>query len=382
MKLGILYPSSAAHPEIAIDFMGGLKTFFKKAELESHIQLFAESIGYGGVEKEVYQKSEKLIMISAVDVLVAFIDLKVLPILEPLIFASGKLMIVVNPGANYPQNWIAQPNIIFLTLHHAFLCWLCGASAAKNNPRDSAMATSLYDCGYMHSAAMIRNFVKSGGSLNFNYINKQTGDQPFQIDELMSFLSTNTKADHLLCVFDSVPAFNFYKQLSTFDETSRLHLFASPMMLEDKALSGLPEESKFSISGYTPWQSSSNNAENREFKNYYVQQTRRPSNIFALLGWETGLILQQVFQRNNGDYAEGEDLVNQLLKIKLNGPRGELKFDENTHYILAPVVQYKLNKGPGPAIESIKEIDEEWLSFVSEPFEGISSGWTNTYLCY
>src|SRR5688572_25340009 len=113
MNVGILYPRSKAHPGITQDFMDGIKAY---TGLQPNGMTFIpESIGYGGSEKEVYEKAEKLLMIEGVDVLVAYIGEKVIEILHPLLQASGKLMLVVHPGANYPGSWIAQANIIHLT---------------------------------------------------------------------------------------------------------------------------------------------------------------------------------------------------------------------------------------------------------------------------
>ena len=70
------------------------------------------------MEKEVYEKAEKLLMIDGVDVLMAYIDQRVMSILTPLFYASGKLVIIINPGANYPLNWVPQKNMVNLTLQH------------------------------------------------------------------------------------------------------------------------------------------------------------------------------------------------------------------------------------------------------------------------
>ena len=131
MKIGVLYPRSKAHPGMMVDFMEGMKTALNYWQLTKSVQLITESIGFGGNEKEVYEKAEKILTLEDADILVAYIDLKVIPLIEPLLYSTGKLMIVVNPGANYPQNWVPQPNIIYLTLQHGFLCWLTGMLAAK-----------------------------------------------------------------------------------------------------------------------------------------------------------------------------------------------------------------------------------------------------------
>ncbi|MEO7263797.1 MAG: hypothetical protein ABIW38_02740, partial [Ferruginibacter sp.] len=235
MKIGILYPRSNAHPEMMTDFMHGIKMGVKLTDNENRIMLLSESIGFGGNEKEVYEKAEKLLLLEEVDVLVAYIDLRILEIIKPLIYRSGKLLLVVNPGANYPQNWVSQPNIIYLSLQHGFLCWLTGKQAATLKETRAISATTFYDCGYLHLASVVKGFVEPGGNIMFNYINNQRYDNTFEIAQLTDYLSADKETNILLCVFDSLPASLFYEKLSNYDEASRLHLFVSPMMLEKNA---------------------------------------------------------------------------------------------------------------------------------------------------
>ena len=135
MNIGILLPLSNAHPGISKDFMDGLNTFLAQKQLTAAVIIKKENIGFGGTEKEVYAKAEKLLISDDVDILIAYIDEKVTGMLYSLIQSTGKLLLIVNPGANHPVNWIAQPTVIHLTLHHAFLCWLTGAAAAKSKKK-------------------------------------------------------------------------------------------------------------------------------------------------------------------------------------------------------------------------------------------------------
>ena len=383
MKIGILYPRSNAHPGMMMDFMDGIKTALKQQQLNDHILPVSESTGLGGNEKEVYEKAEKLLVLEGVDLLVAYIDLRVLETLKPLLYASGKLVLAVNPGANYPQNWVPQPNIVNLTLQHSFLCWLTGKLAAPLNTTNAATATTFYDCGYLHTAAMVKNFIKGGSKITFNYVNNQRYDDAFDITQLTGYLSSDKETTSLLCVFDSLPSSLFYSLLNKYNEADNLHLFVSPMMLEQKALEKMPDGFKFSIDGYLPWHAELENNANRVFLDNYRQQTKRDGNIFSLLGWETGLILQEIFLHSNGNYTDGTELAGRLASGKINSPRGEMKLDPETNYFIAPVCKCSIKQNSGtPMVEQMAVPEKEWTSFVEDPTEGVSSGWTNTYLCY
>ena len=383
MKIGVLYPRSNAHPGIMGDFAEGIKTALKHQQFDQKVQLISESVGFGGNEKDVYEKAEKLLVLEGADVLVAFVDLRILELLKPLLYASGKLVLVVNPGANYPENWIPQANIVNLTLQHGFLCWLTGKLAAQINKTNAATATTFYDCGYLHTAAMVKGLVKEGGNITYNYVNNQRYDDAFDIKPLTDYLSSDKTTNSLLCVFDSFPASLFYSRLNTYEGAGSLHLFVSPMMLEQKALETIAGGFKFSIEGYLPWHSSVENNANKEFTDSYLQQTKRAATVFSLLGWEVGLILQQVFLHSNEIYSDGAEIARKLAGEKINSPRGEMKLDPETNYFIAPVYKCSVPENSGKlSIHFIEAPENEWEAFIEIPTEGVSSGWTNTYLCY
>ena len=383
MKIGVLYPRSNAHPGLMMDFMDGIKTAVKQQQLNDHILLISESIGFGGNEKEVYEKAEKLLVLESVDMLVAYFELRVLEILKPLLITSGKLILAVNPGANYPQNRVPQSNIVNLTLQHSFLCWLTGKLTSPLNKANAVMATTFYDCGYLHTSAMVNSFVKEGGQITYNYVNNQRYDDAFDIKQLTGYLSSDKEANSLLCVFDSLPASLFYSLLNTYNEADSLSLFVSPMMLEQEALEKIAEGFKFSIDGYLPWHASLENNANRVFLDNYAQQTKKEATVFSLLGWETGLIVQEVYLNSDGNYSDGAAIAEKLGRVKINSPRGEIKLDLETNYFIAPVCKCSIKQNSGTLMIEWMEIPEkDWTGFVEIPTEVVSSGWMNTYLCY
>jgi branched-chain amino acid transport system substrate-binding protein len=380
MTAGVLYPRSAAHPAMGTAFMDGLQAFLQWEKLNTRIIIYPADAGSGGSDIAVYQIAERLLLNEQVDVLVAFIDLKVLPLLKPLLHACGKLMIVVNAGANYPDNWVPRPNIVFLTLQHAFLCWLTGALTGG---KPAALASTVYDSGYLHMAAMVKRFLKQGGHIDFNYINRNKYDETFQITGLAGYLSTRENAGSLLCVFDTTPAALFYNRLKQTGSPASLRLFVSPMMLEPAALQELPGTFPFSLEGFIPWSPALHTGANDSFMESYTRAAGRQPCIFAVLGWETGLILQQVMLCGTEKQTDGARLTEYLKNIDLTGPRGALQLDRETNHFLAPVLKCSVASfDQNMVVEEAGDTTHEWNSFVNEPPDNFPSGWTNTYLCY
>jgi branched-chain amino acid transport system substrate-binding protein len=364
------------------DWIDGLRAFISKKLPDADVRLLLESIGFGGAEKEVYEKAEKLLLMEKVDMLIAFVDLRVLPVLEPLLYSTGKLMVVVNPGANYPGNWIPQPNIVYLTLHHAFLCRLTGQLAAAEASAKAAMVTSFYDCGYLHTAAMVNGFIQRGGSITHNHVSNQPNYQNgFDIQSITNFLQEEKQTQQLLCTLDTPLAKLFYQALNNYEAASGLQVFASPMMLQPDAIAAQDEWS-FSVTGYLPWLATDTSAANEDFITSYRVYAKKEATIFSLLGWEAGLVLQQALQQQSGQ-AEGNEIAMQLKKTSLQSPRGAMHLHPETQYFLTPAIRQIITGGKIHQTQlSIEETELSWNEFASYPAEGISSGWTNTYLCY
>lgn len=383
MNIGILFPGSKTYPLIGLNFMEGLKTFTDSAGMVEDIKFFPESIGLGGVEKEVYAKAEKLLMIDDVDILVGFIDERILELIKPLILASGKLFVLVNPGGNHPTKWVPQPNIITLSLRHSFLCARNGIAAASGANKAAAVVSTFYDCGYLHLSTLVREFETAGGNVQFNYINNQLYDEHFNISGLAEFLDADKNTKTVLCVLDSLPASLFYKLLHEYDGAADLNLYVSPMMLEKEALKNLNSGFNFSVHGYLPWHISDPGEKNMQFANHYQDRLKKEPDIFSLLGWETGMILKEINDNNQIDCRNGESLTEMLKTKKLNGPRGTLQLDTSTLFYVAPVVRCIIPaQSPEMEMEYNMELKNEWKEFTEKPTEGYVSGWTNTYLCY
>jgi hypothetical protein len=207
-------------------------------------------------------------------------------------------------------------------------------------------------------------------------------NENFHINELSAFLENNQNTDKLFCIYDSLPAALFYKQLHSFKQAERLQLYVSPMMLEAKALENSGSGFSFSVNGYRPWMPTSEESANREFINIYAQQNKTAT-IFSLLGWETGLILQQVFLISNNSTANTSSMVEQLISLQINSPRGKMNLNRNTHFYLAPVVKCSLPEYEQKLTTDFLQVQEsEWKQFTNNQITGVVSGWTNTYLCY
>ena len=376
IKAGILLPKSGVYPAIAISLMESMRICLKQSGNSEKISFVSANIDFGGAEKEVYSQAENLLVTEGVDLLIGYIDMKVMDILEPLLHATGKLLIVLNAGANLPEKKVPQSGVVYLTQQHSFVSVLTGALAAG---KEAAYATTFYDCGYAQGGAMTDLFSAKEGTILFNYVNNQRYDDAFHINELIAFIDQQNGAPvHILCNFDEKPASLLYKKLDEHEHADKISLYASPRMLTKNAIGA--GGYKFDIAGYTSWLPQIDTEENRAFKS----ALKKEPDIFHLSGWQAGLILNEILAMPEDVQSSGEEIVKQLRSKALHSPSSAMHLDPETNFFTADVV-YKclLPAGASDVVITPESASgERWTNFVQSRTEGPVSGWTNTYLCY
>lgn len=381
MKVGILYPQSIVYPNLMMDFIGAFKISIHDLIKAQQIEPIYESIGMGGDGKAIVEKLEKLILVDEVNLLVAFMDFPFLERVQPVLDGSGKLLIIVNTGANYPSSWKPLPNIICLSLNYAFCSWLTGKLAVENDIHSAVVASSFYDCGYLSMGALIKSFNDDGGEVAFNYINNQKTSEEYNINSLIDFLINNPRNENLLCVFNSFTGCKFLDKLKDFSEIQPLNLFVAPMMLENLLDEHASNFDGIAVSGYTSFQQNDFTKIPSFSSLFFQKYLRQPSSI-SLLGFELGLILQSIIQHNI-DVKDLKLIVQLFPETTIESPRGSLHFDVNSNFFISPIKKVNINNGLFiEQLDKQSSLDDKWHEFIEKAPQATNSGWLNTYLCY
>jgi branched-chain amino acid transport system substrate-binding protein len=378
MIAGVLLPSSTTHPLLPHDFMAGLRASLK--HLDSSIMLVPGYVGFGANEDTVKAEAEKLILEHDPEVFIAFLDHPIVDSLFLLMAQLNKVLIVVNSGAKYAVDWQAPANVYFHTLENSFLSFLLSDHVSRLSSK-AIMATSYYDGGYSLCHALTQPYANRGGEIVFNFAGSYKKDE-FSVSPLTDFLRENEDVRSLMTILsgDLLPL--FYQQLDRALPGTGIQFYASPVTLEETI--GLNKEffpSQNTILGFTAWYSNSRLPENVTFSEK-IRITSREPNSFSALGWDSGLILNE-FARLNANGVQIHSLSPDSFPM-LNGAKGALQLNEETHHFMgdANLLKYNLSSG----IELLETVDSASSTgilneMITQKIEGISSGWLNTYLC-
>jgi branched-chain amino acid transport system substrate-binding protein len=377
LRTGILLPRSTLFPSIGLDIHSGLKEYLKLTGIDNEIEFLTGNIGFGTNDQEIYTKVEKMLLDDEIDVLVLCADIWIAELLKPLFTATEKILLVINFGANFPDNWQAAPTTIFHSLNFCLHAALSGKLAAEESDSNKTInLTSYYDGGYRQCYSMIAANQEFGAGTIYNHVTS-LHIKEFTLEPVDDFLATENAKCDALCLFAGDQALRFYEAIAPLQEKYGLKLYGSPMMFDISLNKILKEKEFVNIGGYIPWYIELDNSENRQFTSVI-----NSANYFSLLGWETGMLLQNILELYRSGAASASVVIKEMENKSWQSPRGHFTLDAATHYSYGP--SYLVKRDAENAIEFISQLNgrEEWIWFVNRPpMQGESSGWKNSYLC-
>jgi len=377
--IGILLPRSNIFPSFGIDILNGLKEFLKSQQVYNQFKLVTDNISYGINEAEVYTKAEKMLLQDDADVVILCADVRAAEMLQPLFTASNKILLVLNTGANFPESWQPAPTTITHSLNFCTHTMLTGKLAALETNKNAINTVSYYDAGYRQCFSMLSSHQANGGIPMYTHVT-DARLEAFTVEPVAAFLEATPDIKTLLCLFSCDQAEKFYQQIAALQKKYDLNLFVSPMMFEESLIASLQEvEGIKNVKGYIPWHSSLTNEANRSFKNVF---TGKP-NYFSLLGWESGMLLQEILKQSQTGNTNATSLIQALTGLQFDSPRGWIKIDKATQHSFGPAYLASLKDTMQVSVDERTATGEnEWNEFIKfAVIKGDYSGWRNTYLC-
>jgi branched-chain amino acid transport system substrate-binding protein len=379
MTVGVLLPNSTTHPLIPHQFLGGMRAALKYHR-EERISLVPGYIGFGTDPELLKNETEKLLLSANADIIIAFADHPVVDVLFPLMDQLNKILIVVNNGAKYPLEWKAPRNVYFHTLENSYYCWLT-AGYALENTRKAIMATSYYDGGYALCHALTQPFINAGGEILYNFAGSFKPEE-FEIGGMANFLAENNDVHSIFAILSGNLVPEFYTRLQNRLPDTDLRLYGSPVMLEESFVlpSGLFGQGNI-LEGFLGWYEGAVLPENRFFCRAIMDETGRKADSFGALGWDTTLILMEIFKQAGADRSKLSSFNAALNGIP--GAKGNLHANELTHHFIGDAYQLQFNGDQITAMKTISAPEGKKMmdEMIEQKIEGISSGWQNTYLC-
>lgn len=381
--IGLLLPRSTYYAGLGFDLFEGFRSSLQSFGL-GDVRVATENIGFGTDKQLCYRAAEQLIMHENANIIFAYIGHRMAQVLRPLFLAANRLLIVLDAGANAPQEWPESPHIFYHSLHNSLGAYMAAQLAHRDGYAVGGMVTGYYDGGYLQTMALSEGFTNAGGNIGFNHATGYRRND-FSMEALKQHLGAYPNCA-LLSIFSGDYVQWYFEQLSELFAGELLPVYLPPFALEETMLADA-EYPGATIKGIAVWSAKLNNAPNEQFKTA-MQQNGRPANLFSLLGWEGACIAVYLLRCAKEHRNNIHEISLALDELSFDSPRGNITVHAATRHTLAPMYEASVaDSGAGRCelhIGSSVGLDKlltAFETFTATPTDNAVSGWYNSYTC-
>lgn len=379
--IGILLARSTYYETIGFDLYEGLRSGLKQSG-RTDIRIVTENIGFGADKQQCYRSAEKLLLEENTSLVIAYIGHRTAQLLRPLFLAANKMLIVLDTGANLPQEWPSCPNIFYHSLHNALGAWLSAKEAFNDGYKSAGMVTGYYDGGYLHTHSISKSFEVSGGKIVFNHA---TGykTEDFTVAPLQSHLDQFPDSA-LLSIFSGDFVQWYFEGIKTAFGDEKIPIYLPPFGFEESMLA-TTEYPNNTIKGIAAWSKKIKSPENKIFTETITAAGRTP-NLFSLLSWESAVIALKVLELMDQHKNNIVQIAASLQSFEFVSPRGNIYFDSKTNTSISPLYKASIVANPEGKCEVQLEgeadaIHENFEQLINEDLNQSRSAWYNSYVC-
>ncbi len=381
LRIGVLSPQSNLCPQYPYSFMNGLRQGIDQhnALKKQHVEIINEANGYGTpfISK---QNARKLLFENNVDILVGILSNEVTEQFEDLFLKKQVPFIVCNAGEYFPVKTLRNnPYLIFNTLNFYQSAYMTGQYGSKLYGPKGFIVTSLYDCGYDATYAFYQGVESAHGKVEETLVMK-INEKDFA-DKAIARIR-ETQPDFVYLMLSGDPAREFVLRYRD-DSQNTVPLLTTPFVTENSTLSMVGNFAN-GLESISPWDKKLSNRANTEFCRQYMKTYRTEPDMFAVLGFETGLMIYQALVACDGDF-ERQNLLNRLNQTSFLSPRGNFSIDQLTGWTQAPLYQLRISADLFSRACDTNVIGEvEPINALHPDFSALDnstrSGWFNPYM--
>lgn len=317
IKVGMMLPSTGAFAPLGQAITNG----FRMAVAERGGKLGGREIEYFTVDDEsnpakAPENTNRLVQRDKVDVLIGTVHSGVALGMAKIARETNTLLLIPNAGADDITGPMCSPNI-FRT---AFSNWQpihpIGKVMAEQGHKTAVWISWKYAAGDESLRSFKEGFEKTGGK-----VVKELG-LPFPNMEFQPLLAeiAAIKPDAVACFFAGPGAAKFIADYAAAGLKGKIPLYGSGF-LTDGVLQAVKEQAQ-GIMTTLHYADSLPSKRDQEFRTRYAVQYKLQPDVYAVQGYDTGLVLAQALQAVKGEIGNRKGIVAAMEGIKVDSPRG------------------------------------------------------------
>ena len=317
IKIGLMLPYTGTYAQLGVAITNG----FKLAVAESGGKLGGRELEYFTVDDEsdpgkATDNANKLVTRDKVDVLVGTVHSGVEMGILKIARESGVLHINPNAGAAAATGALCAPNIFRTSFSNWQPSYPMGKVLADRGIKRVVTLTHKYAAGDEAIDGFKEGFTKAGGTV----VKELT--LPFPSVEFQPLLTeiASLKPDAVFVFFAGGAAVKLIKDWQAAGLKGKIGLYGSGF-LTDGILDAVGDAAE-GIETTLHYGDGIEIPKNKTFRLNYAKTFKLQPDVYAVQGYDAGLLLAAGLKAVNGDMSKKKELYAAMEKAKIDSPRG------------------------------------------------------------
>jgi branched-chain amino acid transport system substrate-binding protein len=317
IRIGLMLPYTGTYAQLGVAITNG----FKMAVAESAGKLGGRELEYFTVDDEsepskATDNTNKLVTRDKVDVLIGTVHTGVAMGMVKIARETGVLHIIPNAGADAATGALCAPNIFRTSFTNWQPAYPMGKVLADRGIKKVVTLTWKYGAGEEAINGFKEGFTKAGGTVMKElYL-------PFPNVEFQSLLTeiASIKPDAVFVFFAGGGGAKLIKDWQAAGLKGKIGLYGSGFLTDGildavgDAAEGIETTLHYGDGIETP--------KNKTFRLNYAKTFKMQPDVYAVQGYDAGLLLAAGLKAVNGDVSRKKELYAAMEKAKIDSPRG------------------------------------------------------------
>ncbi|GAA0558111.1 ABC transporter substrate-binding protein [Chitinophaga japonensis] len=380
--VGFLTPYSGIYPYYAQHlFTGWLLGMGLDPARQNTVQFIQEYTEMGGMSASE-AAARKLLFFNRVDILSGLISYKAVPGLIPLVEKERRPAFFFDMGEYVPHFPYLSPDVFYASHQLWQSQYALGRWAESTFGSGGHMIMPIYEAGYHLNSTFQQGAASAGAQeLKLTVLPFDEKD-PYRM-ELGNFFTELAKEPptYVHAIFCGSMGARFFRQWIASGFHKKIPLLVHETMAYDDILDDIKH---VGLEIYTSqlWMREDENKINQLFVKTFESVAQQPANIYALMGYEAGMIWREVLP--HAQKKDWDTVKQQLRTGVINGPRGEKNFYPASGFALPNPSIIKVTTSNNKIHKIILD-QGKGMRFDAKELEVIhnesTSGWQNPFLC-
>lgn len=323
VRVGFMLPYTGTYAQLGVAIENG----FRLALAAQDGKLGGREVEYFKVDDEsnpakATDNANKIITRDKVDVVVGTVHSGVAMGLIKVARETGTLVLIPNAGANAATGELCSPNVFRTSFSNWQPTYPLGKVMVDNGHKKAVFITWKYAAGEQALESFTEGYRAAGGSVVKELF------VPFPDVEFQALLTqiAALEPDAVACFFAGGGAVKFVKDYAAAGLKGKIPLYGSGFLTEGVlAAQGDAAEGVMTTLHYAD---ALDNPQNKAFRSAYRDAFGTEADVYAVQGYDTGLLLIQALEKTGGDISDRQAVIAAMEGAVIDSPRGQWKMSK------------------------------------------------------